>query len=77
MKDIIKIEQLKNVWIRNLHNGFTVGMQKILCVTYQDNTTSYIDLIAGKDMTNIDYLKVITDKNTKIQKKIFEEKNRI
>ena len=62
---IIKIARVKNVKIENLHNGFIFPTQDILRVSFENGDIRTIDLICEKDITDIDYLKVIESDKTR------------
>ena len=71
-KDIVKIIRISNVRIENTHNGYLFPSQNILRIEYRDKTYRILDLISQKDITDIDYFKVINTNKTK-EKTLFEE----
>ena len=68
---IISITKIDNVQIRNIHNDYLYPMQSILEVD-MDNGYRIIDLIAEKDITDIDYFEIVTTNKTK-KKVLFKE----
>ena len=71
-KDIIKITKINNVRIENTHNGYLFPSQNILKIEYRDKTYRILDLISQKDITDIDYFKVVNTDKTK-EKTLFKE----
>lgn len=71
--DIIKIELVKGIRVQNTHNNFVFPKQNIMKVYFRNNETKTLDLFSEKDITNIDYFKILEDKKTKT-KILFEEK---
>lgn len=63
--NIIEIARLKNVRIKNLHNEVLFPTQDILRITFENGDTRTIDLICEKDITDMDYLKVIESDKTR------------
>ena len=63
--NIVKIEYVKNVRIMNLHNDMVFPLQNILKIHFEDGSFRVIDLFSEKDMTNIDYYKVLETPRTK------------
>ncbi len=72
MYDIVKISKLNYVQIKNTHNEFLYPLQSVLIIEYRNKRQSIIDLVANKDITNIDYFEVIKTSKTK-EKILFEE----
>lgn len=68
MEEIQKIVKVKNVNLKNVHTGFIYKPQNILKVIYKNGKESIIDLDGEKDITNIDYMKIIYP--SKIREKI-------
>lgn len=68
MEEIQKIVKVKNVNLENVHTGCVYKTQDILKVIYKDGKESIIDLDGEKDITNINYMKVIYP--SKIKEKI-------
>lgn len=71
--DIIAVEIVKNVRIRNLHNDFLFPKQDIINVYFRNGEKRILDLLSQRDFTNIDYFKVENTKNTKVNVLFFEE----
>ena len=71
--DIIKVELVKGIRVHNTHNNFVFPKQNIMKVYFRNNETKTLDLFSEKDITNIDYFKILEDKKTKT-KILFEEK---
>ena len=72
--NIIEIAIKKNINIINLHNGVIFPKQSILVVSYENKDTRIIDLMSEKDITDIDYFKVIETEKTK-KRIIFEDRD--
>ena len=72
--NIIEIAIKKNINIINLHNGVIFPTQSILVVSYENKDTRIIDLMSEKDITDIDYFKVIETEKTK-KRIIFEDRD--
>ena len=70
---IISIIKIDNIQKRNIHNDYLYPMQSILEID-MDNGFRIIDLIAEKDITDIDYLKVEFTNKTK-KKVLFKEED--
>lgn len=68
---IISIIKIDNIQIRNTNNNYLYPMQSILEVD-MDNGHRIIDLIAEKDITDIDYFEIVTTNKTK-KKVLFKE----
>lgn len=71
-KDIIRITKTSNVRVENTHNGFMFPAQNILEIEYRNGEVRVLDLMAERDITNIDYLLVHDTSNTK-RKELFKE----
>ena len=69
-EDIIKIELLRDARVQNMHNGFIFPKQYIMKIYYRNNCIRILDLFSKRDITNIDYFKVLEGTKTKV---IFEE----
>ncbi|MBO5120800.1 MAG: hypothetical protein J6C28_03880 [Bacilli bacterium] len=69
-EDIIKIELLRDAKVQNMHNGFIFPKQYIMKIYYRNNSIRILDLFSKRDITNIDYFKVLEGTKTKV---IFEE----
>lgn len=69
-EDIIKIELLRDARVQNLHNGFIFPKQYIMKIYYRNNNVRILDLFSQRDITNIDYFKIIEGTKTKV---IFNE----
>ena len=63
--NIVEIYIKKNINIQNLHNEVIYPKQSILIVSYENGTERIIDLMSEKDITDIDYFKVIESDKTK------------
>ena len=63
--NIIEITKIKNVRIKNKHNGIIFPTQDILRVSFQNGDIRMIDLICEKDITDIDYFEIIESDKTK------------
>lgn len=71
-KDIIKITKIDNVKIENTHNDFQYPLQSILKIETREGGSRIIDLMADRDITDIDYLVVKETPKTK-EKILFKE----
>ena len=71
-KDIIKITKIENIKIKNTHNDFEYPLQSILKVETREGGSRIIDLMADRDITDIDYLVVKETPKTK-EKILFKE----
>lgn len=69
--DIIKVELVKNVRIRNLHNDFLFPKQNVMKIYFTNGEIRILDLFSQMDITNVDYFRAEETKNTKI-KVLFE-----
>lgn len=72
-RKIISITKIDNVRIKNTHNDYLYPTQSILEVDMDDGYR-IIDLIAKKDITDIDYFEVVTTSKTK-KKVLFKEED--
>lgn len=63
--NIVEIYIKKNINIQNLHNEIIYPKQSILVVAFENGEERIIDLMSEKDITNIDYFKVIESEKTK------------
>lgn len=75
-EDIIKISILKKCNIANLHNGAVFRSRDIIKVSFKNGINHYIDTYSGRDLYNIDYIKVVLPDAVK-EKVLFEEINEI
>jgi len=73
-KDIIRITKTSNVRVENTHNGFMFPVQNVLEIEYRDGGVRVLDLMAQRDITDIDYLVVHDSSNTK-RKDLFKEED--
>ena len=64
---IIKITKLKQCQIRNNHNGFIGIRSDILVIEFSDGTKNYLDVQANCDITDCNYLEIITSPFTRTQ----------
>ena len=71
---IIQIVKLDNVQIENTHNGYKYPLQNVLEIDFANGKFRMIDLFSQKDITDIDYFKVVPTSKTK-KKYIFKEYN--
>lgn len=71
-KDIIKISKIDNIRIKNKHNGYLFPQQSILKVETREGYYRIIDLIAERDITDIDYFEIVETPKTK-EKVLFKE----
>ena len=69
---ITKIVEAKNVNVVNIHNNLVFNNQKLLYIS-MGKEIRIIDLLANKDITDIDYLKIITTNKTKYKKIFVDE----
>lgn len=71
-KDIVKIIKIEKVFIKNTHHGFSYPRQDVLEITNRAGEVRIIDLLAERDITDIDYFKLIDDKKT-TRRVVFQE----
>lgn len=71
--NIIEIAIKKNVNIVNLHNEVIYPKQSILVVSFENGTERIIDLMSEKDITEIDYFKVV--ESDKVKKRLLFKDN--
>ena len=73
MKEIVKIEEYKNIVIlSNNKNVFSGACKKLILISYEDGSKSFIDVDGYGDITNNkDFSAVIKDNSKK--KIIFEK----
>ena len=71
-KDIIRITRIRNVQIENTHSGLLFPVQDILEIEDRGGATRVLDLIAERDITEIDYFVVHETDKTK-KKNLFTE----
>ena len=74
MNDIVKISKLNYVQIGNTHNEHLYPLQSVLIVEYRNKKQRIIDLVSNRDITSIDYFKVIRTNKTK-EKILFKEES--
>lgn len=65
MNNIIEIKKIKNVRIKNIHNDMIFPTQDLLEITFENGKTRIVDLFSEKDITDMDYFKVVETKRTK------------
>ena len=65
MNNIIEIRKIKNIRIKNIHNNMIYPIQDILEITFENGKERIIDLMSKKDITDINYFKVIKTWRTK------------
>ena len=70
--DIIKIELIKDVRIKNTHNNFIFPKQNIMKVYFRNNKIRVLDLFSCKDITDVDYFEIVKEISSKT-KVIYEE----
>ena len=71
-KDIVKIELIKGARVQNTHNNYVFPKQNIMKVYFRNNEIRTLDLFSERDITNIDYFKILEDNKTK-RKTLFTE----
>ena len=71
--DIIKIELIKGIRVQNTHNNYVFPKQNIMKVHFRNNDVKILDLFSERDITNIDYFKILEDEKTK-RKTLFIER---
>jgi len=71
-KDIIRISKIDNIQVENTHNGFMFPVQNILEIEFRGGDVRILDLMADRDITDIDYLIVHETPKTK-RKDLFKE----
>lgn len=71
-EDIIKIELIKDVRIKNTHNNFIFPKQNIMKVYFRNNKIRVLDLFSCKDITDVDYFEIVKEISSKT-KVIYEE----
>ena len=71
-KDIIRITKVNNVQIENTHNGFMFPVQNILEIENRLGEVRVLDLMAQRDLTDIEYMVVHESAKTK-RKDLFKE----
>lgn len=70
--DIIKISHVKNVRVRNEHNNVVFPMQNVLKIYFRNGEIRTLDLFSNRDMTEVNYYKLVETPRTK-EKIIFLE----
>lgn len=70
--EIIKIELVKNVNVKNILDDYVYPLQNIIKVYFKNGESRTIDLVCNKDITNVNKLVVVYNDFTKI-KVLFEE----
>lgn len=71
-KDIVKVELIKGVRVQNTHNGFVFPKQNIMKIYFRNGNIRILDLFSNRDITDIDYFKIINGITTKT-KVLFKE----
>lgn len=71
-KDIIRITKVNNVRVENLHDGFLFPAQDFLEIETRGGDVRILSLIAERDITDIDYLKLKETDKTK-KRDLFKE----
>jgi len=71
-EDIVKIEFVKNVNIKNTFNNYVFPLQNIIKIDYRSGKSRTIDLICNRDITSVENLEVIYNSSSK-EKVLFEE----
>ena len=71
--NIIKISKIDNVNVENIHNGYLFPSQSIIEVEFEDGSKRTLDLIANRDITDIDYF--LVKKSYKSNEKIIFQQN--
>lgn len=71
-KDIIRITKTSNVQVKNTHNGFMFPVQNILEIEFRGGDVRILDLMADRDISDINYLIVHETPKTK-RKDLFKE----
>lgn len=71
-KDIIRITKVNNVQVENTHNGYLFPLQSILEIEDRMGNVRVLDLIADRDITDIDYFVIHESSKTK-RKDLFTE----
>ena len=65
-KDILRITKINNVRIENTHNGFVFPEQNVLEIEDRQGNVRKLDLMADRDITDIDYFMIHeSDRTTK------------
>lgn len=70
--DIIKIVKIKGVKVRHKINKHEFMKRNIIRVDYRNGEHRFINMLAKRDMTDIDYFDIVYPKKIK-EKVIFEE----
>lgn len=71
-EDIVRIDLIKNIQIKNKHNDFITPKQDIIIVSFRNGKSRIIDLASEVDITDIDYFEILKSNKTKY-KVIFKE----
>ena len=71
-KDIIRITKINNVQLENIHNGFVFPMQNVLEVENREGAIRILDLIADRDITDIEYF-IVHETSKTTRKNLFIE----
>jgi hypothetical protein len=70
--DIVKIELLKNVRIKNMGNGFVFPKQNVMRIYFRNGQMRELDLFSNRDFTDVGYFTTTDVEKAKI-KVLFEE----
>lgn len=73
-KDIIKISKIKNVRVKNMHNGYVSRAFNIIQVEYRDGEKRIIDVKSRRDLTDIGYYAFMFPEKIK-ESVIFQEED--
>lgn len=73
-KDIIRITKVNNVQIENTHNGILFPLQNVLEVEDRQGNVRTLDLMANRDMTDIEYF-VVHESSKTTRKDLFKEED--
>ena len=70
--DIVEINFVRGLCIKNLHNGVVFPPKCFLIIKYRNNTKHILNLFSNRDITSIDYYDYVKSKHYK-NKVIFKE----
>ena len=70
--DIISLKIIKGVQLKNTHNNFIFPKQYIIEVKYRNGKKRILDLFSMRDISSINYFKVLKDENIK-ERILFQE----
>ena len=71
-KDIVRITKVNNIQIENTHNGLLFPMQNVLEIETRGGDTRVLDLMADRDITEINYF-IVHETNKTSRKDLFNE----